>query len=94
MTKRAKISVIIKKPVAIYKAKLWATKGYKAFETFKVKVFRGSTLAFTMGFDLCKVQVAQLFSKVDVSCYNPKENEMKLKKMVQILALLLGPCSR
>lgn len=87
-TKLAEVRAIIEKSMAIYKAKAWAMEKYKVHEAFELEIIGNLALAFTMGFNLCKLQVARLFLKVDVSCLNPKESKDKAKENGAIVGII------
>lgn len=79
-TKKAKMRAMVEKSMVNYKAMLRAMEANKISEAFKVVIVDALVLAFLMGFDLYKSQVAQFFSRIDIGHMNSIESEDEVEE--------------
>ena len=66
---------IEEKSKAVTKAKSQAVEQFKAPTDFEAKVTNGCSMAYGYRFQACKMQVALLFSKVDMIHLDPEAND-------------------
>ncbi|KAG1360635.1 hypothetical protein COCNU_09G000980 [Cocos nucifera] len=79
------------KSKTVAKAKLKAIEEFRASDSFEAKVTKGSSVEYEYGFEACKVKVAWLFPRINLSHLQFEDSDDKVEEAP---AMLLAPTAK